>query len=381
MRGLAGAFGLAALAALAHARGAETSRLAVKAANVIVAPGKSLPRGVILIEDGKIAAVGTDLGVPRGARVEDFGDATICAGFVDAHAQYGSWAEVTDTTNAFTPSVRAVEAFRPARRDWARAAAEGVTTVALAPSGENVIGGLGAVVKVAGKAPVLRDEAMLVLSLAPSAIRGDRFPTSFGGAIGEIERRFRAAGADPAKASGADARAMARARKELRPWIEIADPSAVRRWLRLAKELELSSVVLAYGNLIDAAGDLAAAKTPVVLWPSDFNTSGADLRQPAELSKAGVEIAIATFAPLRNALSMRLAAALAVANGLDRATALAAITTTPAKLLGVADRVGTLEAGRDADFVVFTGDPLHLASGVRATFVNGERVALEGTRP
>lgn len=366
------------LAAIAAAPGApaDRSRVAVKAATVILEPGKSIPRGVVIVEDGKITAAGTDLGVPRGARVLDYGDATVCAGFVDANAQHGLWSEITDSTFAFTPALRAVDAFKSRHLDWSRAAAEGITTVGLAPSGENVVGGIGAVVKTAGDARIVREEAFLKLSLGPAAFRNDRYPASLGAALAELERRFR-----PGDGGGADAAAMARARKDLRPWVEIADAAAVRRWLQLAKSLEMSSVVLSYGTLTDAAADLAAAKTPVVVWPSDFNTRLADLRQPAELSKAGVEIAIATFAPLRSAASLRLAAALSAANGLDRTRAFAAITTVPAKLLGVSDRVGTVAPGRDADLVVLSGDPIDLASGVRAVLVAGEPVALEERRP
>ena len=85
----------------------------VKAARVVVAPGKVIPRGVIVIEDGKIAAVGTDLGVPQGARVLDYGDAIISAGLVDARSETGAEGETVDNASAFTP--RCASSTRSAR--------------------------------------------------------------------------------------------------------------------------------------------------------------------------------------------------------------------------------------------------------------------------
>ncbi|HKD99715.1 MAG TPA: amidohydrolase family protein [Planctomycetota bacterium] len=365
---------VAVVAASAIASQGERPRLVFKAAHVVVSPGKAIPRGVIVVEDGRITSVGTDLGVPRGAAVVDYGEATIAPAFVDAHSQLGAAGEITDTSEAFTPGVRAIDALRPASRDLARAAAEGIVTFGLAPTGENVIAGLGAVVRTAGPIAgrTIRDEAFLEISLAPSALRRDRYPATIGAALSEIRKRFEAPAGDAAR--DADARALAIARRSGEVWLEVSDPSALRLGLALARDLSLRPVVVATGDLVEVASEIAAAKAPVVLPPLDFRSRQAELRAPAAYAKAGVEIAFGTFEPEHAPLALRLSASLAAASGLDAKQALAAITTVPARLLGVADRVGTLEAGRAADLVVLSGDPVALTSGVRAVYAGGTRI-------
>ncbi len=368
----------AASAALAAPQSEE--RLALKAAEVVIAPGKTIPRGVVIVEGGRITAVGTDLGIPRGARVADFGSATIAAGLVDASTEAGAEGEITDATFAFTPGVRAIDAFRPEQRAFLRAVSEGVTSVALAPGDGNVISGVGAVVKTGGPSRILMAESFLKLSVTGSALGSERYPTSVSTALAELRARFAAVGKDPAAAKATDdatareMRFLARARKDLRPWFAVSGPTEVRQVLRLAKDLELKPVLIARGDLVEAAAEIAEAKVPVCLGPLGFDASRAELRQPLALDRAGVEIAFASMQPSAHPLSLRLTASLAIASGLDRNTALAAISSTPARWLGVADRVGTVEVGRDADLVVYSGDPTNLASSVVAVYVNGARV-------
>src|SRR5207237_7421268 len=111
---------------------------------------------------------------------------------------------------------------------------------------------------------------------------------------------------------------------------------------------------------------LAKAQVPVVVKPltniPSFEALGATLENPARLSKAGVRIALASF-DTHNSRNLRQEAGNAIANGMDRYAALQAVTLTPARLWGVADRVGSLEIGRDADVVVWSGDPFELSTG------------------
>jgi imidazolonepropionase-like amidohydrolase len=146
--------------------------------------------------------------------------------------------------------------------------------------------------------------------------------------------------------------------------------------IALAKDVGCSPVVVATGDLTEAAAELAEAKIPVVLPALTLSSTPRERRVPAALVKAGVEIAFSTMGTRFEGApaSLRLGAILAAASGLDRFVAFAAISTTPAKLLRWQENVGTVEAGRDADLVVFGGDPMNLASPILAVFCGGNPI-------
>jgi imidazolonepropionase-like amidohydrolase len=122
------------------------------------------------------------------------------------------------------------------------------------------------------------------------------------------------------------------------------------------------------------AEQLAKAKVPVVVKPltniPTFDSLGATLENAARLSRAGVTVALASF-ETHNSRNLRQEAGNAIANGMDRDAALRAVTLTPAQLWGVADRVGSLEAGKDADVVIWSGDPFELTTGAERVFIKG----------
>jgi imidazolonepropionase-like amidohydrolase len=122
------------------------------------------------------------------------------------------------------------------------------------------------------------------------------------------------------------------------------------------------------------AGDLARARVPVVLSglvdiPS-FDSLGATLENAARLARAGVTIVLTSF-DTQNARNLRQETGNAIANGLDRDAALAAVTLAPARVWGVADRVGSLEPGKDADVVIWSGDPFELTTTAERVFIKG----------
>jgi imidazolonepropionase-like amidohydrolase len=129
------------------------------------------------------------------------------------------------------------------------------------------------------------------------------------------------------------------------------------------------------------ADQLAAANVPVVVKPLTdipaFDSLGATLENAARLKRAGVRVAIASF-DTQNSRNIRQEAGNAIANGMDRAAALEAVTLAPARIWGVADRVGSIEAGKDADLVIWpTADPFELTSGAERVFIKGREVPRE----
>lgn len=362
-----------------------SQRKVFKAANVLVAPGKSIPRGVIIVENGKIVAVGTDLGVPAGAEVRDFGNATIAPGLIDAHTDFGADKDITDTTFAMTPAVRAIDAFRPRLRSAQNAVKAGITCIALAPDGENLVGGIGAVVKPVDKGSTPRQEAFLKLSFASTAFDANRFPTSFGGGINALTTEWkRAFGELPQQStlSKQDAAVIQRSRKDLPPWIEVDDEFSARRALNFAKELKLQPVFVASGDVSDAIPEIVAAKIPLVLRPLTISLTPTQLRTFQAVMAAKGEFAFATFGS-RLGLSpevLRTSAHMASALGLEKGAAWAAITTTPAKLLGVNESVGVIEVGHDADLAVYSGNPMLPTSSLVEIFVGGNSIKGERVR-
>jgi imidazolonepropionase-like amidohydrolase len=148
--------------------------------------------------------------------------------------------------------------------------------------------------------------------------------------------------------------------------------------IRLADEFHLKLILMgaAEGWLI--ADQLAARKVPVVVKPltdiPSFDALAATLENPAKLSKAGVVLVLSSF-DTHNARNIRQEAGNAIAYGLDRDAALRAVTLEPARVWGVADRVGSLEIGKDADVVVWSGDPFELTTNVERVFIKGIEIS------
>ena len=162
--------------------------LAVRAAKLHLGDGRVVDDGVLLVEGGKILAIGAGVDVPRDAAVIVH-DGHVTAGMVACHTYSGVAGEATDTTRAVLAEARLADAFDPRRSDFAEAARAGITTMVLSPRPDNLVGGLTAAVKTAG-GRVLAPRAHLAMSLSAAAQQINRFPTSAAGAVGELEARL-----------------------------------------------------------------------------------------------------------------------------------------------------------------------------------------------
>jgi imidazolonepropionase-like amidohydrolase len=147
--------------------------------------------------------------------------------------------------------------------------------------------------------------------------------------------------------------------------------------MRLADEFHLKLILMGAIEGWRVAGELAARKIPVVVKPltdiPSFDALGATIENPARLSKAGVTLVLSSF-DTHNARNLRQEAGNAIAYGLDRDAALRAVTLEPARVWGVADRVGSIEVGKDADVVVWSGDPFELTTGPEHVFIAGREM-------
>lgn len=408
-------FGVALSAlALAHAavRGPAapaTGHVAVRAGTIHVVPGREVLQGgaTLLVRDGRIVAAGKDLVLPPDTQVVDYGpDAVIVPGLVAADSLYGLGSAAGRTA---APGVRAVDNFDPEHRLFPGDLAGGVTSAYITPARGRLIAGQGAVVKLAGPDPerrVLLASAALQGSVTRSARQVPGYweppiPASYDVGLGRVEKQLpgslmgaiaglrellafargqRDLGDVYGARTGAELQALLRAGVPLR--MEAGSEAEIRALLELSKSEKFPLVIEGGQEADKLAGEIARAGARVVLVldlvpeePGRFLGRDEDARWPrydqaAALAQAGVSLAIATPDTMRTR-DLLFAAALASRGGLSEGDALRAVTLGAAEVLGVADRVGSLETGKDADFAVLTGAPLSGAAGVIATWVDG----------
>jgi len=346
--------------------------LALRGAKVFTGTGAVHDNGVILIRNGKIEAVGADLNIPAGYAVKDFGSAMIGPGLVDPDTALGAGGSMAEPVTAIQPDASAEDVFDRFHDDFERALAAGITTVLITPSGENMVGGTAAV-KTAGNTlgeRIVRTSGPLVLAIGPSVQKRDRLPTSQIGAVGLIEQTLELARSGKERSP----RLRAFARGKLDGFFRASRRIDIETAINLQKEYGLRLTLIGVGDGWRMMDRLEAAGLPLILGGYTFNTQDKYLKVPARARKAGLKIAFTAGAPHTNPAALRTTAALAVRHGLDRETALKAITGHPAEITGIAHRVGSLLPGKDADIVVFSGDPLDLSSRVVSVYVNGALV-------
>jgi imidazolonepropionase-like amidohydrolase len=390
------------------------SSIAITGGRVVPVEGDPIDRGTVIVIDGRIAAVGgPDLKPPPGADVIDAAGRWVLPGLVDAHTHLGAreegegWAghDTNELTGPVQAHVRVLDAINPADEGFRDAIAGGVLTAGITPGSGNPIGGQTVAVHCWGRTVddmVLRSPAGMKSALGenPKRVVGERRvnPSSRLGTAAAIRTALVEAlnylekqedqdqDRDPAErvrhSQSRDLKheALGRVLRREIPWRQHchrADDIATA--LRLAEEFGYDLVIDhgTEGYLI--ADKIAAAGVPVVTGPLITARSKVELRNrtmanPGLLAAAGITVAIATDHPVVPVHLLIVQAALAVREGLDRDTALRAVTITPARIMRVADRIGSLEAGKDADVVIWSGDPFDVMSRVEAAYIGGREV-------
>lgn len=364
--------------------------------------GPKLEGATLLIEKGKILDVGQNIQIPVQAEIIDCQGKTILPGWVDAHTHVGLWGEAegrsssdgNEGSGSITPQVRGLDAINPAHHSFEDARSIGTTTVQTGPGSGNVLGGELLVIKTAGKVidqMVLRAPSGLKSALGenPKRFHGQmmkRMPSTRMGSAALL-REWLLKGQDYAKKQkegkgdfnlSLDHIAKVINREiPLRVHAHRADDIVTA--VRIAREfdIDLSIEHCTEGHLI--ADFLAEAGYPALIGPtlgrrSKFETQNLTFDTPGVLYKAGVKFALMTDHPFVPIPFYNIVGALAVVHGLPEEAALRAMTLSPAEILGVDKRVGSLEKGKDADFVIWSGHPFKTRSRVIATYVEGNEV-------
>ena len=366
--------------------------------------GADIPNGCVLIgDDGKIAAVGTELTAPEGCEIIDAGGRLVTPGLVEAHCHTGlsmsslRWegAEYNEKGDPVTPQMRAIDGLNPIDEKLDEALEHGVTTMCTGPGSANVVGGTFVAVKLVGRSV---DRMILKYPVAMKCAFGEN-PKSFYGQAGKtpVTRMGTAsllrdlltktknylaakeAGKEPVYDTKLEAmipvlrreiplKAHAHRADDILTAIRIAKEFDVRLTLDHCTEGALIADILAEEGYPAFVGPFFGDKTK----PELCNKSAAT---PGILHRAGVSVSIITDASVTPLKYLALCAGLAVAEGLDYEEGWRAITINPARGIEVADRVGSLEVGKDADLVIWTEDPLKTVGATAyMTVVDGKVV-------
>jgi imidazolonepropionase-like amidohydrolase len=357
--------------------------------------------GVLLIENGKIKDIGKGLEIPRGYLTIRAEGKVIMPGFVVAFSQVGLEGDFIapdslESGEALTPQMRAIDGFYPLSRGIARLRNRGVTTAAIFPAPGNLISGQGAVLKMAGRIPqqmALKTSFGLLMTLGEKAKRESGMPKTRMGEMSLLKNIFldmqkyldkwsayeksKDESQKPSRDFKLDPLA-ALVRGEFPAFIHCAKVQDIMNAVSLADAYCFKAVLVDAQQASQVAGELARRKIPVLVVPqkSIWWEVEKNLWDPANASKlhrAGVEIAIVPGEGSRfGDEEIAFYAAYAVRHGLPEEEALRAITISPAKILGLESRIGSLEKGKEADIVIFDGHPFRTKTKAEKVIIDGK---------
>ena len=356
----------------------------------------------IRVEDGKIKEIKSGLKAKKGETVIDAAGLRVYPGFVDAHCHLGldGWgigfegADYNESGDVCTPQLRAEDSFNPQDPTVRHAAKAGVTTVATGQGSANAIGGTWIAVKTTGdcvddmiiKNPIAmkcalgenpkrcyRDKGNCARMSTASVIRNMLFKAR------EYLAKKEAAGDDVFKKPAFDFKCEAMIpvlKKEIPLKIHAHQANDILTAIRLAKEFDVMLTIehVTEGHLI--AERLENCPYPLAVGPTLTHATKFELQNkswvtPGILAAKGCHVSIITDSPVIPQEYLPLCAGLAVKAGMDPFEALKAITINPAEHIGVAERVGSIEVGKDADLVIADGDPMVSDAAIKTVFING----------
>jgi imidazolonepropionase-like amidohydrolase len=407
------------LSLLAPVRAAAAERTIVyRGARILTAAGAPIDKGVLIVRKDKIVAVGaeSDTSIPEGAQVIDLSGKTIVPGLVDTHSHIGIWPrphvpahnDGNEGSGPVQPALRALDAIQPDDPGIRMAVAGGVTTANIMPGSANVIGGQTVYVKLRGRTiEEMRVQSAVVLGGLKMA-NGEN-PKSFNYQarkmapatrmkIAALQREQFAKARDyrrtweryrQAKSEGKDV-PQPEVDLALEPLVEVLERKRTVHFhshraddlmtaIRLAKEFNFELVLQHCTEGYRIVEELVREKIPVSLTLVDspggkLEVAGLLEENAAILDKAGVKVAINTDDSITESRFLLRTGAIAVRGGMSEDSALRALTLHPAQMLHLDHRLGSLQKGKDADFVVLSGAPFSIYTHVLQTYIDGQCV-------
>lgn len=369
----------------------ESQVTAVKAGKIYPGSGAPIEPGVILIEEGRITAIGANVEIPWNATLLDYGRNVIVPGLIEAHAARGY--DLANETNPLTPFVTVLDALDPSHDAFELALRDGVTTLNILPGNDTILAGMGALVKPVG----LVVEDMLLLPVSGMKISVSGTPAfSRMGAMAQLRRYLNET--KDYMAGNADAKAMTAApgffrtpkyvkyeavadllRGRYRAFIYCETAGDVLRAQGLCGEYGIVAVLVFGPDCAKAAEAVAERKLKVILDPELVRfEQDPDMKSVRRIDVVrafhdkGVSFALQSN-PLRvDARSLFYQGMRAMSQGLTREEALESVTLTPARILGMDGTIGSLEPGKAANLVVLDGEPFELMTHNEFVMIDGK---------
>lgn len=384
--------------------------LALKGGKVYTITNGILENGIVLIEQGKIAAIGSDLSIPQDTEIVEISGKYVFPGFIDAHTHAGIFEEGmgvegedgNELTDPVTPQLRALDAVNPEDEAFENALRAGITAVVTGPGSGNVIGGQSLAMKTAGKTMeemVIKEFVGMKIAFGenPKRVYGKekKMPSTRMGTAAILRdslvqgqnylEKLKKHQKDPEQpfervlkwealinvlTGEIPLRAHAHRADDILTALRIAEEFGVRIVIEHATEGHKIAHILAEKGVSAVVGPGLTSHSKIELRDLAFRT-------PGVLSNAGVNVALMTDHPVIPLQYLPICAALAVKEGMREEDAFRAITINAAEIAGVANRVGSLEPGKDADLVVFDGHPFNYLTNVERVYVDGKLAYLK----
>ena len=363
-----------------------------------------IQNGTMILAGGKIVAIGRGLGAPAPARVIDAGGRVVMPGLVESHSHVGLrqlWRpaarmESNELSEAINAGVSALDGIDVTDAGFRQALQAGVTTVNVTPGSRTPNGGQAVVLKLRGGSAERMYLAHGGMKLAFRLPGWNRvaYPSSRMAVVGVIREQLIAAqeyltrwrsyetNGRQGPAPRRDLKLEALGKVLTREWVVGAHasydhgPLEMLNAIRIAKEFQLDLFIHHGRHLVDVVDEVAAAGVPVSFGPvlPLFGRESRDLQGPVRLAQLGGKVSFHTDSPDGSGAHLRMGAALFVRAGMSEADALRALTINPASLFRLQGRIGSLEPGKDADFIILSGEPLEIESFVDQVFIEGVEV-------
>jgi imidazolonepropionase-like amidohydrolase len=382
------------------------AQIAVRGETVYTSAGEPIKDGVVLIRNGKIERVGSASQIRIPADYRTLNAKVVTPGLIDARSVVGLAGALNqphdqdqlETSSAIQPELRAIDAYNARERLVEYLRSLGVTTLHTGHAPGALISGQTMVVKTAGDGvdeAVVVPSAMIAVTIGSNGLgQGGKPPGTRSKAIAMLRAELIKAADYQAKlASATDDKKPARdlrletlarvIRREIPLLVSAHRANDILAALRVAREFNIRMALDGASEAYLVIDQIKAAGVPVIIHPTMYRAGGEtenlSFETAAALRKAGIAVAIQSgyegYVPKTRVVLFE--AALAAANGMSFIDALAAITINAARILGIAERVGSLEAGKDADLALFDGDPFEYTSHVTGVIINGQVVSQE----
>ncbi|WP_027624159.1 amidohydrolase [Clostridium lundense] len=376
----------------------------IKNGKIFTMAEKKYENGCILIDEGKIIEVGENIEVPTDAEIIDAKGGWVIPGIIDAHCHIGlkeegmgfEGSDINETTDPITPHLRAIDGINPLDTAFEEAIKAGITTVMTGPGSANVIGGQFVVMKTKG---ICVDDMVMKAPAAMKIAFGEN-PKRVYNSKGKMPMTRMATAAllrdtlikaknykqkkDSAQIKG-DSFDIDLKMEALIPVLQKKIPlkahahraDDILTAIRIAKEFDVLLTLdhCTEGEIISEYiknAEVPAIVGPTLTFKGKIETRNKSFTTPKKLNKAGIKVAIMTDHPVIPIQYLPMCAGLAVKEGWDLEEGLKAITINAAEIIGVADRVGSIENGKDADIAIFDGNPLDSLTNTLYTIINGK---------